>query len=96
LNRELPIIREKNWSLNLEDSYYEEHIDEIVPESVKAVVQTKPGCYVNIVTPEEYGDPRDSLIPQLSSQLMKKEIPVKEIRYIDQCGCGGYVTRVYR
>jgi len=94
--RKLPVFKEGDWSLNLEDPYYEEHTDEIVPESIDAVSRTKPGCYVNIVTPEKCGDPRESLIPQLSSRLKDEGISVKEIRYIDQCGCGGYVTRVYR
>lgn len=96
MSKNVNILRDKDWSLNLEDPYYEEHSDEMLLECVDAVHQTKPGCYVNIVTPEKCGDPRKWLVSQLSIQLKEKEISNRDIQYIDQCGCGGYVIRVYR
>lgn len=85
-----------DWSLNLEDPYYEEHPEEILPESMKAIEQTSTGCYVNIVTPGLYGDPREQFIAQLQKQIASQQIAVKEVRFIDECGCGGFVTRVFR
>lgn len=85
-----------DWSLNLEDPYYEEHPEEILPESIQAIEQTSPGCYVNIVTPGTYGDPREQFITQLKQSVDTLELAVKDIRFIDECGCGGYVTRVFR
>jgi hypothetical protein len=89
-------LKQGDWSLNLEDDYYEAHIEEMLTESVDAVRQTKQGHYVNIVTPGANGDPRSWLIPELLVRLEQAELPIQGIRIIDQCGCGGYVTRVYR
>lgn len=89
-------MKDKDWSLNLEDAYYENNPDEMMAESVNAVRQTKNGCYVNLVTPGKSGDPRNGLISQLEDRLNKEGVDVKGIQYIDQCGCGGYVTRVFK
>jgi hypothetical protein len=88
-------LKEKNWSLNLEDPYYKDHMDEAMAESTEAVSKTITGCYVNIVTDESCGDPREGFIAQLESELSAKQIKYQEIRYIDQCGCGGHVIRVF-
>lgn len=85
-----------NWSLNLEDPYYEQHEDEILTESIKAIEQTSAGCYVNIVTPGTFGDPQQTFIDELKHQVEKRGIDVQNIVYVDECGCGGFVTRVYR
>jgi len=89
-------VKERDWSLNLEDVYYVEHPEEILPECLTGAAKTAPGCYVNIVTPGECGDPHQWLIPQLTAKLEEAGISFKEIRYIDQCGCGGHVIRVFR
>lgn len=89
-------MKEKDWSLNLEDAYFEDNPAEIVEESIAAVRQTREGCYVNLVTPGKCGNPEAGLIAQLEARLHMDGIAVKGIQYIDQCGCGGYVTRVFR
>ncbi|CAG5084390.1 Putative uncharacterized protein [Thermobacillus xylanilyticus] len=61
-----------------------------------AIRRTKAGHYVNLVTPGALGDPREWLIPRLSAMVKDADLAVREIRYIDECGCGGHVTRVYR
>lgn len=94
--KEMPMLKKDDWSLNLEDAYYEEHQEEIFKESIEAVLATRTGCYVNIVTPEKWGDPRDWLSEPLREQLKEQDIHVSEIRYVDQCGCGGHVLRIYR
>lgn len=87
---------DKDWSLNLEDLYYAEHRDEAVEEAIQAIRSTKAGYYVNIVTPNEADDPHEWLIPSIEKRLETKQIKIRDIRYIDQCGCGGYVTRIFR
>lgn len=90
------IIKDKDWSLNLEDEYYENHPGEVMKECMDAVRQTGIGCYVNLVTPGKNGDPKDGLISLLNEQFIMEEITVVDVRYIDECGRGGHVTRVYR
>lgn len=84
------------WSLNLEDSHYAEHPQEMLAESVQAVAETSSGHYVNLVTPEEAGDPRDSFIDQLAAALLQHGVAFARIDYVSQCGCGGHVVRVYK
>ena len=96
MKKELTVLKASDWSLNLEDPYYETHLDEIFTESVDAARQTKEGCYVNLVTPGVHGDPRDWLIEPLLVRLQAESLAIREVRYIDECGCGGHVTRVFR
>jgi hypothetical protein len=89
-------MKDRDWSLNLEDTFYENNPEEIIKESVEAIQQTSEGCYVNLVTPGKCGDPRDGFIAQLGDRLRIEGLAVKAIQFVDQCGCGGYVTRVFR
>lgn len=95
MKKEIAVMKASDWSLNLEDPYYETHLDAIFAESLDAIIQTKEGCYVNLVTPGVHGDPRDWLIPSLQAQVDDRNLAVRDIRYIDECGCGGHVTRVF-
>jgi hypothetical protein len=95
MKKEIAVMKAGDWSLNLEDPYYETNPEELFAESINAIQCTKEGHYVNLVTPGACGDPRDWLIPRLSDLARQNNLPVREIRYIDQCGCGGYVTRVF-
>lgn len=95
MKKEIAVMKTGDWSLNLEDPYYETHLDAIFAESLDAIKQTKEGCYVNLVTPGVYGDPRNWLIEPLHAQVRDRNMAVREIRYVDECGCGGHVTRVY-
>ena len=90
------VVRAKDWSINLEDAYNAEHPDVLLQAALEAVNDTSPGCYVNLVTPERLGHPEASFISRLKTELAAKDILVKEVRYIDECGCGGHVTRVFR
>lgn len=81
-----------NWSINLETEEYVECRDLIVQDSIKAVVQTKLGCFVNLAVAENHGNPDDYLVPALKQHFGDQV----QIRFIDQCGCGGYVYRVTR
>jgi len=96
MKKEIAVMKDVDWSVNLEDPYYEEHPDEMLAECIDAIQRTKEGRYVNLVTPGACGDPREWLIARLSDLVREANVPVREIRYIDQCGCGGYVTRVLK
>lgn len=86
-------LQKGDWSLDLEHGYGLDDIEEMIEESIRAIERTPKGNYVNIVTPGECGDPQDWLIPALMKTIEKD---VDRIRYVDECGCGGHVTRVYR
>lgn len=82
---------EKNWSISLEHDEYENNLELVVNDGMEAVEQTSIGYYVNLVTPEKFGHP-DYLIAALEMYFKDKIT----MRYIDQCGCGGYVLRVWK
>lgn len=94
--KEITVQRTKDWSLNLEDPYYVEHREEMITESLEAIQHTSQDCYVNLVTPEGGGHPEEWFIPTLLQRLLQYNIKVERLQYIDECGCGGYVTRAYR
>lgn len=96
--KELPLAKVKagDWSLNLEDEYDSDERAELLDAAADGVRITRIGCYVNIITPGAYGNPEEWFIPELRRTLEEQGLPVQEVRYIDECGCGGYVTRVFR
>jgi putative CGCGG family rSAM target protein len=83
---------DKDWTMDLEHDEYEDDIDYIINDALKAVEDTAPGRFVNLVTASVFGNPKQYLEPLLL-QLYSTRIRVK---YIDQCGCGGYVLRVWK
>lgn len=78
------------WSVNLELPEHEEDRERVEREALEAVRQTAPGYFVNLVTHEAHGHPRHYLYEALDA-----EFDGIEVEYVDQCGCGGYVTRVH-
>lgn len=91
----LPQMKSCDWSINLEDEPADGLAD-LLDQCVSAIRMTSSGYYVNLVTPGTAGHPEEWLIKSLSQMLQTLRIPVREIQYIDECGCGGYVTRVHR
>lgn len=94
--KEIVLKRTKDWSLSLEDDYYIHHRQEMIAESLEAIQATASGCYVNLVTHGDCGHPDKEFIPELIQRTLQEDIAIKCIQYIDECGCGGHVTRVYR
>lgn len=83
---------DKDWTKDLEHDEYEQNIDLIITDALQAVEETKAGCYVNLVTAPKFGNPIAYLQP-----LIEDVYPDKvKIKFIDQCGCGGYVLRVWK
>ncbi|AGB17559.1 putative rSAM target protein, CGCGG family [Halovivax ruber XH-70] len=87
-------VHENSWSANLEEPRHAEDPDLVVAEAIDAVEATAAGYHVNLVTHADHGHPEDYLWPELSTYDDAAETPSLEWRYVDQCGCGGHVTRV--
>ncbi|WP_394138200.1 CGCGG family putative rSAM-modified RiPP protein [Cytobacillus oceanisediminis] len=83
---------EKNWSVSLEHGDYENNLELVVEGAIEAVRQTAKGFYVNVVTPANLGNPNDYLTEALLLFFGNKV----DTKFIDQCGCGGYVLRVWK
>jgi putative CGCGG family rSAM target protein len=83
---------EKDWTKDLEHDEYENDIDLILKDALEAVEITQPGYFVNLVTSATFGDPVKYLQP-LIENVFKDTVSLK---YIDQCGCGGHVLRVWK
>ncbi|MFB6302851.1 MAG: CGCGG family rSAM-modified RiPP protein [Haloferacaceae archaeon] len=84
-------VHDNSWSANLGTPEYAAAEARIVEGAVEAVEYTVPGNHVNLVTHGDHGHPADSLYPALAERLGD----VVEWEYVEQCGCGGHVTRVH-
>lgn len=95
---EIPMVKVKeiNWSLNLEDEAFADKPEELIEEAVRAVGMTAVGYYVNLVTPAEAGHPELGLLDSIQAAIEATGIAYTNIAYLDECGCGGFVSRVYR
>lgn len=85
-------MRERNWSISLESEDYENDVGLLIEEAIDAVKQTAMSFYVNVVTPANLGHPHEFLTDVLHSHFGN----AIETKFIDQCGCGGYVLRVWK
>ncbi len=96
--KEIPLntMHKGDWSLNLEEEYGPGEEAEMLESSLEAVTQTRQEHYVNIITPGDMGSPAEWFISRLEGLLAEKELPVEKVLYVGECGCGGYITRVYR
>jgi putative CGCGG family rSAM target protein len=83
---------DKNWSISLEHEEYVLVMELVITDAIQAVEDTDKGYYVNIVTPASFGNPDDYLAEALLSYFGNRI----EMKFIDQCGCGGYVLRVWK
>ncbi|WML43253.1 CGCGG family rSAM-modified RiPP protein [Neobacillus sp. PS3-40] len=83
---------DKDWTKDLEHDEYENDIDLIIKDALTAVEETNVGVYVNLVTSEVFGSPVAYLQPLLEEMYPNQ----LQIKFIDQCGCGGYVLRVWK
>jgi putative CGCGG family rSAM target protein len=79
-----------SWSKNLETEAYADDRDRLVGDAVAAVEATRPDVHVNLVTHSAHGHPAEYLYDELTTRFGD----AVGIEYVEQCGCGGYVTRV--
>lgn len=84
-------IHDTSWSINLEKPRHEADRDRLRREAIDAIRHTAPGRFVNLVTHEAHGHPSEYLYEELVDQFGSGI----ELEYVDQCGCGGYTTRVH-
>lgn len=84
---------ENSWSANLEADHHAESEGLVIEQAIEAVERTAPGYHVNLVTHEAHGDPAGYLYSELDAVFGDDPITWE---YVDQCGCGGYVTRVHK
>ncbi len=82
----------KDWSASLEHDEYAGDRDLVIRHALEAIDETADGCYVNLVTPNVFGNPVD----YLSELIREKYGDTVSAKFIDQCGCGGYVLRVFK
>ncbi|MFB6080364.1 MAG: CGCGG family rSAM-modified RiPP protein [Haloferacaceae archaeon] len=83
-------VHDNSWSANLEKP---EHADDralVVEGALSAIEHTAPGHHVNLVTHGDHGHPETYLY-----DVLERADEDLEWEYVDQCGCGGHVVRVY-
>jgi putative CGCGG family rSAM target protein len=87
-----PITEEthdNSWSANLELEQHAADRDLLVEQALTAVERTAPGNHVNLVTHADHGHPEEYLF-----EVLATESEATDWAFVEQCGCGGYVTRV--
>jgi len=85
-------IHENSWSVNLELPEYADDPEGLFEDALEAIRHTAAGHHVNLVTHGELGHPEGYLYGRLEESLADRDV---EWEYVEQCGCGGHVTRVY-
>jgi putative CGCGG family rSAM target protein len=81
-----------SWSANLEKPQHAADVDLVVSQAIEAIEHTEPGHHVNLVTHGDHGHPAEYLYDALAALA---EADGLDWEYVEQCGCGGHVTRVH-
>ncbi|MCU4753241.1 CGCGG family rSAM-modified RiPP protein [Halobacteria archaeon AArc-curdl1] len=85
-------VHDNSWSANLEKPAHAEDRAYLVEQAIMAVEHTNPGNHVNLVSHGDHGHPESYLYEALEEAFDDGEMTTE---YVDQCGCGGHVTRVH-
>lgn len=85
-------VHQNSWSASLEHPEHADDRELIKREAVDAIHNTAAGYHVNLVTHGEQGHPERYLYPHFED--LESELDI-DWEYVEQCGCGGHVTRVY-
>jgi putative CGCGG family rSAM target protein len=83
-------VHENSWSANLEQPHHGADRELIERQAVEVVDHTAPGNHVNLVTHGDHGHPATYLY-----DVLDETFDDIEHEYVEQCGCGGHVTRVH-
>jgi putative CGCGG family rSAM target protein len=83
---------DNSWSANLEKPQHAADADLVVSQAVDAIEHTGSGNHVNLVTHGDHGHPAEYLYDALEERVDTDTVGWE---YVQQCGCGGHVTRVY-
>lgn len=81
---------DNSWSANLEKPHHADDRELVVKQAIEAINHTTGGNHVNLVTHGDHGHPKDYLFDELASEFCDGV----QWEYVQQCGCGGHVTRV--
>jgi putative CGCGG family rSAM target protein len=81
-------VHENSWSANLEQPAHADDPELVIAQAREAIDHTAAGYHVNLVTHGDLGHPESYLYDALGG------IDGIDYDYVDQCGCGGHVTRV--
>jgi len=84
-------VHETSWSANLEQPRHADDRDLVVAQAIGAVEHTASGTHVNVVTHANHGHPSSYLYDALAEAFDE----AVDWEYVDQCGCGGHVTRLH-
>ena len=84
-------VHDNSWSANLEQPHHGEDRDLVVSQALDAVEHTASGNHVNLVTHGDHGHPETYLFEALEAAYGE----AVGYEYVEQCGCGGHVTRVH-
>lgn len=84
-------VHENSWSANLEAPKHGANRALLIRQAVEAIEHTTPGYHVNLVTHGDHGHPAAYLYDALNAADIDAEVTYE---YVEQCGCGGHVTRV--
>ncbi|WP_135825325.1 CGCGG family putative rSAM-modified RiPP protein [Halorussus ruber] len=84
-------VHDNSWSANLEKPHHAGSRGLVVEQAKVAVEHTAGGNHVNLVTHGEHGHPEEYLYDALEGAFGDD----LSWEYVEQCGCGGHVTRVY-
>ena len=86
-------MHDNSWSANLEEPRYADDHDQLIADAVTAIEHTTAGHHLNLVTHGDHGHPAEYLYDALETAAAERERDW-DWDYIEQCGCGGHVTRV--
>jgi putative CGCGG family rSAM target protein len=81
---------DNSWSANLEKPEHAADLQLVLDGAEQAIEHTVPGNHVNLVTHGDHGHPSEYLVEHLDAEFGE----TIEADYVEQCGCGGHVTRV--
>ena len=84
-------VHDNSWSANLELPAHAGNRELVVSQAVDAVEHTTAGNHVNLVTHGDNGHPETYLYDELAARTDRDV----DVAYVEQCGCGGHVTRVH-
>jgi putative CGCGG family rSAM target protein len=84
-------VHDNSWSANLEKPHHADDSALVVEQAIDAIDHTAPGNHVNLVTHGNHDHPSEYLFDALAEEF-GDDI---QWHYIEQCGCGGHVTRVH-
>ena len=83
-------VHDNSWSANLERDVHADDRALVVAQATEAVAHTAAGNHVNLVTHGAHGHPEGYLF-----EVLRERFDGLSIDYVEQCGCGGHVTRVH-